>query len=143
MEKVTQFIKPIFSREPNSSTTVQFFRYGFVAAISLFCDFGTLVLLKQVAGMNYLIAAAIAFIFGLIVNYILSIFWVFTSRNVSNAKLEFTIFAIIGVIGLGLTELILWILTSKLGLFYMLSKAVATMVVYFWNFFVRKYTLYR
>ena len=138
-----EFIKNIFSRKPNPSTLIQFFRYGFVATISLFVDFGSLILLKEVAGLNYLFAAAIAFMLGLITNYLLSIFWVFTSRNVKSPWMEFLIFSGIGLVGLGLTELILWLLTDEFGLYYMASKAIATLLVYFWNFFVRKYVLYR
>lgn len=117
---------------------VQFFRYGFVSTAALVVDFGGLVALTQYGHLNYLIAASISFIAGLLVNYALSTFWVFHSSKLTNRWHEFAIFSLIGLVGLGLTDLILWVLTSKLGLFYVLSKAIATMVVYFWNFGVRK-----
>ena len=47
-------------------------------------------------------------------------------------------FSLIGLVGLGLNDLILWILTDGLGLFYIFSNVIATIIVYFWNFGVRK-----
>lgn len=120
------------------NTYVQFFRYGFVSVAALAVDFGGLVFLKEYAHLNYLLAATISFVAGLIVNYLLSAFWVFHSSKLLNKKHEFLLFTGIGLIGLGLTDLILWILTSGLGIYYVLSKAIATVIVYFWNFGARK-----
>lgn len=131
------FLRQVFLHK-TTNKYVQFFRYGFVSVAALAVDFGGLVILKQVGHINYLIAATISFIAGLLVNYYLSILWVFHSSKLESKWHEFAYFAIIGVIGLGLTDLILWILTSKFGLFYVFSKIVATMIVYFWNFGVRK-----
>lgn len=117
---------------------VQFLRYGFVSVVALAVDFGGLVGLKEYGHINYLVAATISFIGGLIVNYLLSAYWVFHSSKLLNRKHEFVLFAVIGLVGLGLTDLILWILTSGLGLYYVLSKAIATVIVYFWNFGARK-----
>lgn len=36
----------------------------------------------------------------------------------------------------------MWLLSDILGLWYMLSKAVTTVVTYLWNFFARKYLLF-
>lgn len=130
----------LFKKTQN--TYLQFFRYGFVAAASLVVDFGGMVFLKEVVGIYYIVAATISFIFGLLTNYYLSRLWVFHSSKLENKRHEFIIFAIIGVVGLVLTDLILWALTDGLGLYYMLSKAIATILVYFWNFGARKKLLF-
>lgn len=119
------------------NTYVQFLRYGLVSSIALAVDFGGLVYLKQYMHINYLIAASISFTVGLFVNYALSSFWVFHGSKLTK-KNELIFFALIGLVGLGLTDLILWVLTSGLGLYYVLSKAIATVIVYFWNFGARK-----
>ncbi len=121
---------------------IQFMRYGFVSTVALAVDFGGLVALKQYAHMNYLVAASFSFIGGLLVNYVLSILWVFNNSRVAKRSTEFGIFAIIGLVGLGMTDLILYVLTSGFGLYYVLSKAIATIIVYFWNFAVRKKYLF-
>ncbi|MGZ7070659.1 MAG: GtrA family protein, partial [Methanobacterium sp.] len=86
---------------------------------------------------------AIAFTLGLIANYLLSISWVFNKRTLDNIWSEFTIFAAIGIIGLVLNELIIWLFTDYVGLFYLLSKIIAAALILFWNFFARKFTLFR
>ena len=44
----------------------------------------------------------------------------------------------ISLIGLGLTELLMWLFTDGLGLFYLVSKAIAAVIVLLWNFFAKK-----
>ncbi len=129
--------------DSSNDTFVQFARYTVVGSVALAVDFATLFALTHFAGIYYLTSAAISFILGLAVNYWLSRTWVFSNRTLSNATLEFTIFAAIGVAGLGLNELGMWLLTSKLGLYYLLAKIVTAAVVYVWNFGARKYSLFR
>ena len=57
--------------------------------------------------------------------------------------MEIGIFTCIGMIGLGLNELFMWAFTERVRLHYLMSKAVATVFVYFWNFFARKFILFR
>ena len=52
-------------------------------------------------------------------------------------------FALIGVVGLGLNELIIYLCTGVWGMWVMLSKIISTGIVFFWNFFARKYILFR
>jgi putative flippase GtrA len=124
------------------NTFFQLIRYTFVGGLAFLVDFGTLYLLTEFIHLHYLLSAGIAFILGLLTNYLLSIRWVFTTRSVRNKKIEFLIFAIIGLAGLGLNELFLWIFTSLLGIYYLLSKILTAILVYLWNFFVRKFILF-
>lgn len=106
-------------------------------------DYGAMVLLTEWFGLNYLLSATISFILGLTTNYILSVSWVFDKRKVSNRWAEFLIFAFIGIIGLGLNSLFMYLCTDKWGVHYMISKVIATVIVFFWNFFARRFTLFR
>jgi len=125
------------------SLPVQFLRYGIVGGVAFVVDFATLVALTDMVGLNYLAAAAIAFTVGLTTNYSLSVRWVFASRSLESRTAEFTIFTIVGVMGLGLTEVILFAGTDLAGLDYRLSKMVAVGFVFFWNFAARKALLFR
>ncbi len=122
--------------------TVQFFRYGFVGAIAYLVDFGLLFGFTEYAGIPYLISAALSFLAGLATNYLFSIFWVFKTRSVENRMAEFSMFTFIGVAGLGLNELLLWIFTGLIGWHYLLSKLAATPLVFLWNFFARRFMLF-
>lgn len=106
-------------------------------------DFGSLYILTDFVGLYYLTSAALAFILGLIVNYILSISWVFNKRALENPSYEFGVFSIIGIVGLGLNEIFIWFFTAELSFYYLLSKILAAILILFWNFFARKYTLFK
>lgn len=125
------------------NTLVQLFRYTFVGGVAFIVDFGLLLVLTETGGINYLVSAAIAFTAGLTINYLLSIQWVFASRTLANRRAEFSIFAFIGIVGLGLNELFLWIFTDGAGWHYLASKIVATAIVFFWNFLARRFILFR
>lgn len=122
---------------------VQFFRYGFVSLAALIVDFGGLVLLKEAFHINYVVAATLSFTGGLVVNYLLSKAWVFKASKFRSRSAEFSLFAGIGIVGLVLNDVILWALTSHLGIYYVLSKLVATAVVFFWNFGARKILVFK
>ncbi|MCF7859010.1 MAG: GtrA family protein [Candidatus Cloacimonetes bacterium] len=135
-------IKKLFIKKTNN-TLIQLFRYSFVGGIAFIVDISSLYLLTEFAQIYYLISAALAFLLGLTVNYILSILWIFRLRVFQSRSLEFTIFTIIGILGLILNEIIIWFSTEQLKLYYLYSKLISTFIVYFWNFFARKYILYR
>ena len=105
-------------------------------------DFGLLFILTEYLNIHYLVSAAIAFLLGLTVNYILSIIWVFEKRTIADKRIEFLVFSFIGIVGLGLNEFIMWFFTDILSWYYLLSKIVSTVVVFLWNFFVRKFVLF-
>jgi putative flippase GtrA len=124
-------------------TRIQLFRYMFVGGAAFIVDFVSLFILTDFFGIYYLISAAIAFILGLIANYLLSVSWVFNKRTFENRTFEFGIFAIIGIVGLGLNEVFIWFFTQDLQIYYLFSKIFAAAIILFWNFFARKFTLFR
>lgn len=132
--------KNLFITKSNN-TFIQFFRYIFVGGVAFLADGGSLFLITTI-GVNYLISVIFAFVIGLAVNYGLSKLLVFENSNV-NGKIEFLVYGIIGVIGLGFTEIIMYVLTEIAGLYFMVSKVIATIIVLVWNFVARKITLYR
>lgn len=127
---------------PTSNSFVQLFRYLFVASAAFSVDFGGLVALTELVGLHYLIAATISFCSGVAVNFYISTRWIFRNPKLSKRHHEFAATLLIGAIGLGLNNFILWTLTSLAGLFYIFSKLIATCLVFFWNFFARKKLLY-
>ena len=129
--------------QSTDKTGIQFFRYIFVGGVAFLVDFASLYVFTDYIGIFYLISAAIAFILGLITNYILSINWVFNRRSLDNKTIEFSVFAFIGIVGLGLNELLIWFFTAEVGFFYLLSKIVAAIIILFRNFFARKVTLFK
>ncbi len=128
-------------REKTTNIFIQFFRYIFVGGFAFLADAFTLWLCEK--WMNYMIAAAIAFVVGLAVNYALSIWFVFSeSSKVKNKVKEFVVYGIIGLIGLLITEGIMYLFTDVFGLYFLISKIIAAAIVLVWNFAARKVVLY-
>jgi len=130
-------------KEKTNNVWVQFFRYFLVGGVAFALDFTALILLTEVMGWHYLISAATGFIIGLGTNYYLSVIWVFPRRNISSRRTEFLLFALIGISGLGLNELCIYLFTEQAGIHYIHSKILTTALVYLWNFGARKLTLFR
>ena len=130
-------------KDKTDKTNIQMFRYLFVGGAAFIVDFLSLFILTDFFGIYYLISAAIAFILGLVANYFLSISWVFNKRKLNKKHIEFGVFALIGIVGLGLNEVFIWFFTQDLQLYYLISKIFAAVIILFWNFFARKFVLFR
>lgn len=156
MNPIVRLLKKCFV-DPPEDGKIQFLRSLFVGLAATLADMGSLIVLKEFLGLrdHTVIAATIAFIIGLVTNYLLSTFWAFRGLNTKSRGAEFTVFAIISVIGLGLNNLIILLFEKVLGparffgewlpedKYYIIGKIVATVVVFMWNFGMRKILLYR
>lgn len=136
-------LKKIFY-EPTKNPLLQFFRYAFVGGVATLADWGSLYAFTEWGHLHYMASGVIAFVIGLTVNYLLSKKFVFSGeKNKHSSSTEFAVYAIIGVIGLIMTEIIMYVLTEKLKFYFMIPKIIATVVVFVWNFAARKIVLYR
>lgn len=115
----------------------QIFKFGIVGVIAFLIDYALYNLLTSIFEINYLISNIIAFSVSVIANYILSIIWVF-EVNHKQTKKDFIIFVVLSTIGLGINELIMYLMVGKLGLNDKIIKLFATAVVMVYNFITRK-----
>ena len=126
-----------------NESTFQFIRYVLVGGFATVVDLGVLYFFTSKIGFHYLVSAIISFIAGLITNFILSKLFVFNLNKAKvNPYIEFAAYALIGIVGLGLTEIVMYIMTDKLGLHYMISKILVTIIVLAWNYIARRNFLY-
>lgn len=128
---------------PTTDTILQLFRYLFVGGIATIADWGSLYGMSLL-GLNKYIATAIAFLLGLCVNYFLSKIFVFQASEAKTKTplQEFIAYASVGIIGLGITEGVIYLGTDLLSVHLMISKTFATLITLAWNFIGRK-MLYR
>lgn len=117
---------------------LQFIKYLFVGGAAFVFDFGTLYILTEYAGIHYLVSAVVAFIIGLNVNYFLAKFLVFKDSKIKDIKKEYFFIVIISLSALFLNQLFLFILTEKIGLYYLYSKIITTAILLVYNFIIRK-----
>ena len=120
----------------------QFSKYVIVGGLAFMVDYGMLYALTEFAHLHYLLSATISFIIGLMVNYMLSIYWVFSERSISRRSLEFIIFAVIGIVGLALNNIVMYLFTDVADINYLISKLISAFIVLIWNFGARKLILF-
>lgn len=96
-------------------------------------------------GVNYVIAIILGYSAGLIANYIIGRKFIFTSGHKFNSsKQEFMAVVVIAVLGALFTIAIVKILSYSL--FHMnplLSRPIAIIIVFFWNYYMRKIFVYQ
>ena len=129
-------------RQSTDNIYLQFFRYIFVGGTAFVVDFFFLYFFSDICGIYYLVSGVLSFIISVLVNYLMSTKWVFNQDNIDNKVLEFNLFLIISTIGLVFTEILLYFFTDILGLYYLISKIIAAIIVLFWNFIARRVMFY-
>jgi putative flippase GtrA len=140
--------KGLFYRKTDN-IFIQFFRYCFVGGLATVAEGGALWLIqhflfREAQGFWVFASQAIAFVIGLVVNFVLSKLFVFQEKSEkTNAAGEFLTYAVVGVVGLGIKELLLWLFHIQIGWHYMLVWVVSTIIVLVWNYAGRRLLLYR
>ncbi len=134
----------------------QIIKFGIVGFFCFFIDFGITTGLTNQLGVHYLISKFLGFVVSAIVNYILSIKFVFTRKKQMDKKKEFSVFLVLSAIGLVINEIVMYIcidgiyknsnslqslLTESVVVY--LSTILATGVVMVYNFISRKLFLER
>lgn len=123
----------------------EFLRYAVVGGIAFLADFATLVFVEELffkeLPYGVYIATALGFAVGLVVNYALSILFVFTQeadRHKGRSLGAFAIFGAVGLLGLFWTELGMWLGVKVIGWNYKIVKVLVTGAVLVWNYLGRK-----
>ena len=115
--------------------------YGASSAAALAVDWTVLTLLVW-HGVPAAAAVAIGFSLGMIVTYAASVGVIYADRRRGSKLRELTLFALIGLAGLGLNELLICVLGSLLGLPAPIAKAPTAGLVFLFNFVMRRTMLF-
>ena len=128
----------------------QFVKFSLVGALCFLIDF-VLYTSCNYIGIPYLISGIIGFTVSVIINYALSMRYVFKGRNDFSKQREFSVFVLLSIVGLGLNELILFLCVDQLymrsiwltelmnqRLAETIAKIIATAFVTVFNFVTRK-----
>ena len=142
--------------EKNKKLIFEFLRYVVVGGISAVVDMAVnFVLLFYVLGGTkddkgfVALSVAAGFVVGLFVNFVLSNIFVFNGENQKEkgrTTKAFLIYALVGVIGFGLTELLTLLGTLVIGqggIWYLVLTCFVKGVVLIWNYVGRKIFVYK
>lgn len=120
----------------------QIMKFGAVGFLCFFIEYALLILLKELMGLPVIVANTTAFTVSAIVNYILSIVFVFDTDKKANKGKQFIIFFVLAVGGCIINNIVLKLGTMVLDPFwsrsYIIVKPFATGVVMVYNFITRK-----
>lgn len=134
----------------------QILKFGVVGGFCFLIDFGLTTGLTNIFGVHYLISKFFGFVVSAIVNYILSIKFVFTQKKKMDKKREFTVFFILSAFGLLINEIVMYLCIDGIyahvqglrnmvshGMMVSVSSVTATGIVMIYNFISRKLFLER
>lgn len=143
--------KPLFhlasQRGMNTKELQRFLRFLVVGTIGFAVDFGILNLLVLVFDMNVLVANTVSFSLAVLSNFTWNRLWTYPDSRTKPLRSQLIQFSAVNIAGWGINTGVLAALTpvfsalvGRLG--YNLAKAIATIIVLFWNFFVNRYWTY-
>lgn len=127
----------------------QFISYFFVGGIAAIVEWVMFAFFANAIGVDYILATCLAFVFSTVTNWILGRNWTFkNNRSYDNKKakemlLVFAVSAIGLLFNMGLMYTFVTIMELNTDILKTISKIVATGIVFFWNFFIRKFVIYK
>ncbi|QCR18379.1 GtrA family protein [Agrococcus sp. SGAir0287] len=122
---------------------IQFAKFLVVGGISFCVDYGLFLLLHTVLGVPYVLASTISFSISLVLNYVLTLKYVFVAQPGRSIAKEFALYVALNIVALGLNQLILFLSVELLGAWPEVGKLIATAVVLVYNFIARKMLIER
>jgi len=123
----------LLKRLLNSQFTRFILTGGTTAGLDLIITIG----MTDFLGIYYIISSIVGFTAGSILNYYLSIRFVFKQGRF-NVILEFSLFIVFLLLGVALSSLFLFILADLLGLHYKISKLITIFLITMFNFITKK-----
>jgi len=98
-------------------------------------------ILTELGGFWYIASNTAALTAGFWISFLLNRYWSFKSggRITRQLALYFMLF----VFNLGFSNLVVWLLTEKAGMHYLLSKAAAMAIIVMWNFAILRKVIYK
>jgi putative flippase GtrA len=115
---------------------LKFLKFIIVGFTGMVVDFSLTILLKEKLKIHRYIANSTGFILAASSNYLFNRLWTFESNN-PKILVEYSTFFIISLIGLGINNLVIFLLEKKLKFYF--AKFVAIMVTSVWNFLANYY----
>lgn len=125
-----------------SKDTSELLKYTAASGAALAVDVGLLALLVSQVGLPYLIASAISFIVGGVFLYLVCVTLVFRYRRVPNPTFELPLFIGLGLVGLTVNCLVMYVAVSQLQIDYLAAKGVAAGVTFGVNFGLRRLVMF-
>jgi len=113
-------------------------KFGVVGFIGMCVDFLVTWLLKEKMRINKYVANSIGFTCAVINNFYINLKWTFQVSG-QNTNIFLIKFILISIVGLGLNNMFVYLFNERLSLNFYVSKALAVLCVFAWNFSANNY----
>jgi putative flippase GtrA len=111
---------------------IKLLRFAFVGGTGAVIKLGILYLFTDIVGLTPALSYIVSFVFAVSSNYFFNTIWTFKHKlNVT----ALTRYALISLGTLSINEGILYVLTYRLGIWYMISGCVGILVAFMINYF--------
>lgn len=130
------------------ATAVDYFAMGvtiYLLSPSLYPDFFSVFFRADIDPSlpAKLLGTGIGFIFGLVANYLLSVFFVFNEKGMSKTAKGFLAFALFSAVGFILHEVGMYIMSDLLSINQWAVKTILTLVVLSYNYLSRRAFIFK
>ncbi len=115
--------------------------YGVFGSISSGLDFTIYTLLVRYVGVHYVVANCFSVLCGISTSFVLNRNYNFKVKD--KTKQRFTMFLTIGLCGMLLSNLILWLCIETFHFHTILSKLLSIVLVVFFQFLLNKYLTFK
>ena len=115
--------------------------YGIIGSCSSGLDFLLYTLFVTVFGWHYILSNCISVLGGIITSFTLNRNYNFKVKD--KTKRRFSIFLTVGLCGMLLSSLILWVCISQLSMNKILSKLLSIVLVVVVQFLINKYVTFK
>lgn len=115
--------------------------YGIIGSFSSFLDFCVYTLLSQVAGIHYMVSNCVSVLVGITTSFILNRRYNFKVKDHTGQR--FSIFLAVGLCGMLLSNLILYVGIDRLQYNQLIVKLASIVLVVFFQFILNKYITFR
>jgi putative flippase GtrA len=113
-------------------------KYLFFSIMATIADIIVLYLLTNFVGIYYLISASISYIIGMIIAFFGNLKYTFKRNHNKKVYNQFISFTIISLIGLVLNLVLMKLFTDYIGIWYIYSKIIAVLIIFFIKYFAHK-----
>jgi len=121
-------------------------RFGLVGLSGIFVNMGLLYTLTEVAGLYYLISAAIAIELSIVNNFALNDAWTFRSARdlrVERKVSRFGSFQAVSMAGLAVNLGVLYLLADVLQVYYLVANLAGILAAFAWNYTANRHYTWR
>ncbi len=121
---------------------LQLFFYLIVGILATIVEWSAFFVLNRLFKIHYALSTAFAFVLSTFANWLFGRLILFRKTK-QNTLSEILKIYIVSIIGLAMNIGIMFAAVGKIGMNEMMSKIVATGIVFIWNFLIRKLVIYK